>query len=86
MSTDRIAEQIERFVSHNFLFDEADERFTREDSFVDTGIIDSTGMLELIGFVESRFGIRVDESEMIPENLDSVRQLSVYVTRKTDGS
>jgi acyl carrier protein len=57
-----------------------------EDSFSDRGIIDSTGILELVAFVESQFGIAVLDEEMIPENLDSLSKLARYVERKQRGA
>jgi len=51
-------------------------------SFLDSGIVDSTGVLEIIGFLQSEFGVNVEDHEILPENLDSVEQLSVYIERK----
>jgi acyl carrier protein len=51
-------------------------------SFLDTGIIDSTGVLELVDFLEERFGITVEDSELVPENLDSINNLSRYLSSK----
>jgi len=56
-----------------------------EDSFSDRGIIDSTGVLELVAFVESQFRIAVQDEEMIPENFDSLSKLTRYVERKQRG-
>jgi acyl carrier protein len=81
-STTPIAHRIRTFITANFLFGEEDERFTDGASFLETGIIDSTGILELVAFVESEFGISVREQEMTPENLDSVNNVADYVSRK----
>lgn len=51
-------------------------------SFLDTGIIDSTGVLELVDFLEEQFDITVEDSELVPENLDSVNNLSTYLASK----
>ena len=51
-------------------------------SFLDSGIIDSTGVMELVGFLEDRFGITVEDSELTPENLDSIGRVSAYLARK----
>ena len=51
-------------------------------SFLDTGIIDSTGVLELVDFLEEQFGITVEDSELVPENLDSINNLSKYLASK----
>ena len=53
-----------------------------EDSLFDAGIVDSTGVLDLIGFVEQEFGINVDDDDLVPENLDSISRLVAYVERK----
>jgi acyl carrier protein len=51
-------------------------------SLLDQGIIDSTGVLEVIGFIEETFGITVEDSELLPENLDSIQGIAQYVVRK----
>lgn len=58
------------------------ESFEDGDSFLETGIIDSTGVLELLEFIESSFSIRVEDEEVIPANLDSLENLSSFVQRK----
>ncbi len=64
------------------MFGANEQNFGDEDSFMETGIIDSTGVLELVSFVEERFDITVQDDELIPENLDSASKLARYVTRK----
>jgi acyl carrier protein len=69
----------------NFLFE--DNGGLKEDtSFLENGIIDSTGVLELIDFIEKSFGIKVDDHEIVPENLDSIGRASAFVQRKLNGS
>jgi acyl carrier protein len=51
-------------------------------SLMDSGIVDSTGMLEIIGFVEESFGVRVADADMVPENLDSIEKVVAFVQRK----
>ena len=51
-------------------------------SLLEHGVIDSTGVLEVIAFIEEAFGITVDDSEMLPENLDSIECIAAFVTRK----
>ncbi|HEY6793303.1 MAG TPA: acyl carrier protein [Kineosporiaceae bacterium] len=70
------------FIVDNFLFGDADRAPRDEESLMEGGIIDSTGVLELIEFLESSFGIEVPETETVPENLDSVVNLCRYVMRK----
>jgi acyl carrier protein len=74
---------LRRFIVNNFLYGR-DCAFRDEDSFLEMGIIDSTGLLELISFVENHYGIGVEEADLIPANLDSIEQLSQFVERKLD--
>lgn len=75
-------EQIRAFISETFFVDE----FADDDSFLRSGTIDSTGMLELVDFLESTFAIEIDDTELVPENLDSVANLSAFLTRKGVGA
>lgn len=59
--------------------------FTDDDSFLEKGILDSTGVLEVVGHIEKEFGIRVEADEIIPDNLDSINNLTAFVERKTRG-
>jgi acyl carrier protein len=72
-----------RFISDNFMFGE-DEGGLRDDaSLLEEGIVDSTGVLNLVMFIEETFGIEVKDEELVPENLDSVDKLVAFVERKT---
>ncbi len=73
---------IRSFIFDNFLFDAAEEDLGNDDSFLDQGIIDSTGVLELVEWLEDTFDITVDDDELIPENLDSVNQLAAFIAGK----
>jgi acyl carrier protein len=77
-----IDREIRRFIGENFLYREDVEALSDEASLLEAGVIDSTGVLELIGFLETRFGIEVADEEMLPQNLDSIRAISAYVQRK----
>jgi len=72
---------IREFVIKNFIFED-DGSLTPETSFLDNGIIDSTGVLELIAFVEETYGIKVEDHEIIPENFDSTRNIASFVERR----
>jgi acyl carrier protein len=74
-------EQIKEFFEDNFMVD-FEEEFNDEDSFLESGIIDSTGVLELVLFLEENFGFKVDDEEIIPENLDSFKNLQKYIAHK----
>jgi len=73
--------QIRDYVSANFY---VAEPAALEDgtSLLDAGIIDSTGVLELIAFIETNFGVTVEDDEMLPENLDSIARIAAFVARK----
>ena len=73
---------VRRFIGENFLFRDDGDAITHEASLLEAGIIDSTGVLELVSFLETEFGIEVQDDEMLPENLDSIGAISNYVARK----
>ncbi len=77
-----IKEKVRSFIVENFLFGDAGE-LKEDTSFLNDGIIDSTGILELVDYIEENFGIKVEDDELVPENLDSIKNLEVYITRKT---
>ena len=77
-----VEERVRQFITQNFLFGAEDERLTRKASFLESGIIDSTGILELINFIEEAYGFSVEDAEMLPANLDSIRDVSAFVARK----
>jgi acyl carrier protein len=73
---------IRQYILGNLLFTEDESALQDGDSFLDEGIIDSTGVLEIILFIEETFGIKVSDDEMLPANLDSVNNLAAFVNRK----
>jgi acyl carrier protein len=77
-----VKKQIRDFIVQNALFGSSERNFNDEDSFLEKEIIDSTGVLELVSFVEERFGIEVGDEELIPDNFDSINKLGEYVRRK----
>ena len=74
-------QEIREFIIENFLFGN-DAGLGDETSFLDNGIVDSTGILELIAFLEEEFQISVEDEEFIPENLDSIVNVVNYLERK----
>lgn len=74
-------DKIKAFIVENFLF-EKDDGLKNDSSFLDEGIIDSTGILELVGFLEKEFSISVEDEELVPENLDSINNVVAYLERK----
>lgn len=76
--------KVRNFVVENFLFGQANG-LADDTSFLEAGILDSTGVLEVVGFLEEQFGIKVDDEELIPENLDSINGIGEFVARKMQG-
>ena len=83
---DQIADEVRTFIIDNFMFGQGGEDLQPEDSLMDKGIIDSTGVLELIGFLERNYGLQVEDEELVPENLDSIANISRYVGEKVTGA
>lgn len=75
--------RVRAFIIDNFLFGDESRAPAASESLLETGILDSTGVLELIEFLEEQFDIRVEETETIPQNLDSVENLVAFVERKS---
>lgn len=73
---------IRQYILGNLLFTEDESTLQDNDSFLDQGIIDSTGVLEIILFIEETFDIKVNDDEMLPANLDSVDNLTDFINRK----
>jgi acyl carrier protein len=71
---------IRQFICDNFIV--ADDAFADDDSMLDKQIIDSTGVLELVAFLEEQFQIHISDEEMVPENLDSVSRICDFLNRK----
>lgn len=80
--TDTITQDIKSFVVTNFLYGQDEQSLTVEQSFLESGIVDSTGVLELVAFLEQQFNITVADRELLPENLDSVQNAATFVSRK----
>lgn len=81
METASISEQLREFVRENYLFGQQ-QALNDSDSFLELGIIDSTGVLELVAFLEKTYGIQVENEELVPDNLDSIQNVTTYVCRK----
>lgn len=73
--------KIRAFIEKNFYVPDSDS-LSDDASLLDRGVIDSTGVLELIGFLQDEFGVEVADDEMVPENLDSIARIEAYVQRK----
>jgi acyl carrier protein len=77
-----IERELTAFIVENFLFGNADQAPDPDDSFMDDGLVDSTGVLELVTYIEGRYEITVNDDDLTPENLDSVRSIARFVQRK----
>lgn len=77
-----LEKKIKGYILENYLFTDDESQLASGDSLLERGIIDSTGILEVIMFLEDEFGVTVDDDEMVPENLDSVANLVAFVQRK----
>ena len=78
-------EKIRAFVIENYLFGE-EGKLGNNDSFMETGIIDSTGILELVRFLEATFGVKVADEDLVPDNLDSIEKIVTFVQSKQASS
>jgi acyl carrier protein len=79
-----VAREIKEFVVSNFLFGQSGASLPEDQSFLENGIIDSTGVLELVAFLEQKYSISVADRELLPENLDSVHNATRFVVRKLE--
>ena len=80
-----IEKQVRDYILDNLLFTTDAAALVNDTSFLEKGIIDSTGILEMIFFLEQQFGIKVSDKELIPENLDSVNNVVRFVQAKKNG-
>ena len=76
--------KVREFLRRNFLY-AGDAGLADGDSLLEKGVLDSTGVLELVGFLESEFGVKVEDEDMVPDNLDSITHAAAFVRRKRAG-
>ena len=77
-----IRDTVRAFITKNFYVPDA-AALSDDASLLDQGIVDSTGVLEVIGFLEGEFNITVEEDEILPDNLDSIAKIVAFVTKKS---
>ena len=77
-----VEQQLRQFVNETFLFGQGIENVGKDDSFIDHGIIDSTGILELVNFIEQHYEIKLADEELVPANLDSFDRLTGFIETK----
>lgn len=75
-------EKLRTFIQNNFLLGDKNRAIKKDESFLQSGIIDSTGVLELVNFIEETYKIKVEDEELVPENLDSIQNLIAYIQKK----
>ena len=78
-----IEKEIRKFIEENFILDENDN-LSSEDSLLEKGIIDSTGVLELVAFIEENYNFKIKDEELIPENLDSIKSISRFIQERLE--
>jgi acyl carrier protein len=81
-----IKTQLMNFIKSNFLLGADSKIFGDDVSLLEAGIIDSTGVMELVSFIEETFKVKVEDEELMPDNLDSLNKLTNYVMRKKDNA
>jgi len=79
-----VEQKIREYILENYLFTDDQSALENSDSFLEKGILDSTGILEVIYFLEEELDVKVEDEEMIPENLDSVDNIVSFVGKKSN--
>lgn len=83
MELDEIKIKIKEYILENFLYSASNDKLADNDSFLEQGIVDSTGILELVAFIEETFPIKLSDEDLVPENLDSINKISNFILSKT---
>ena len=83
LELDSILSDLREFIARNFLFSDKGYTYGDDASFLESGIIDSLGIIELVTFVEKTYGVSVADNELLPENFDSVAKLGSYIANKS---
>ena len=81
-----IVDIISQFIINNFLLSDQKENIDINISLYENRVVDSTGVLEIVDFLEEKFGIKIEDDELVPDNLDSVKKMSEFVQRKIDNA
>jgi len=80
--TQAIKDKVKAFVIENFLFGDSAYELADDASLIENDIIDSTGVLELVAFIEDDFGIEMADADIVPQNLDSLARISAFIEAK----
>jgi len=82
-----IVDIVSQFIIDNFIIlNDQKEKIDVNISLYENGIVDSTGVLEIVDFLEEKFGIKIEDDELVPDNLDSINKMSKFVQRKIDNA
>jgi len=81
--SDAIKNEVRAFIVENFLFGDATQAPADDASLIENDVIDSTGVLELVAFVEDRFGLTMSDADIVPANLDSLERIAAFVAAKS---
>jgi len=80
-----IEHELRKFIEENFIL-EGEDNLGDEDSLLEKGIIDSTGVLELVAFLEETYQFKIKDEELVPENLDSIKNISQFIQIKLNST
>jgi acyl carrier protein len=86
MMTKAIADRVRNFIVENFLFGDTNFDLGNEISLIENGIIDSTGVLELVAFIEDEFGVVFADADIVPANLDTIERIAAFVVERTNAT
>lgn len=86
MEATQIETELKQYILETFVYSEDDAELASDVHLFDNGIIDSTGVLELVGFLEEQYELEVADTEMLPENFETIAALTAFVQRKQNGS
>ena len=81
-----IEEELRSFVNDNFALDADVNPISATDSLIETGVVDSTGLLELVSFVETRYGLEIPDVDLLPENFETLANISQYIATRTQNT
>ncbi len=81
---EQVKQSVKSYILENVLYGAGEDTLSYEDSFLEKGLIDSTGIMEIVIFIEEEYGFSIYDEELIPENLDSINNLSRFINRKLE--
>ncbi len=83
---EQVKQSVKSYILENVLYGAGEDTLSYEDSFLEKGLIDSTGIMEIVSFIEEEYSFSIYDEELIPENLDSINNLSRFINRKLEGN